>query len=171
MKSTGIVRKIDNLGRIVLPRELRKQFQVKDGDSFEFFVDDEQIILRKYLPLGNDLKDIYYMCLTLEKQLGYRVYFFEGSEVIDVQLLSQNVSKKLTTTFIQTAHTFHSISFNDVQMYTDEGKTVDGYVYPVVVDGEFFGAFVVVTMGKELTETEILKIATLSDLIRIKHEI
>lgn len=50
MKSTGIVRKIDELGRIVVPRELRTTLDVGSGDPIEIFVDGEQIILKKYQP-------------------------------------------------------------------------------------------------------------------------
>jgi len=50
MKSTGIVRKIDELGRIVLPIELRKNMGIDSKDSIEIFVDDDKIILKKYEP-------------------------------------------------------------------------------------------------------------------------
>ena len=48
MKSTGIVRKLDELGRITLPIELRRSFDVNERDPLEIFVDDDQIILIKY---------------------------------------------------------------------------------------------------------------------------
>lgn len=48
MKSTGIVRRIDELGRIVVPKELRKTFGIKEKDPIEIFVDEERIILKKY---------------------------------------------------------------------------------------------------------------------------
>ena len=50
MKSTGIVRKIDGLGRIVLPIELRKRLEIATGDDIEIYVDGENIILAKYAP-------------------------------------------------------------------------------------------------------------------------
>ena len=50
MKSTGIVRKIDDLGRIVLPRELRKVLEINERDSIEIFVDGNFIMLQKYEP-------------------------------------------------------------------------------------------------------------------------
>jgi transcriptional pleiotropic regulator of transition state genes len=50
MKSTGIVRKIDDLGRMVIPIELRKTMSIKKKDPMEIFVDGEMIILRKYEP-------------------------------------------------------------------------------------------------------------------------
>ena len=50
MKSTGIVRKIDELGRLVLPIELRRTLEISDGDSLEIFVEDNTIILKKYQP-------------------------------------------------------------------------------------------------------------------------
>lgn len=50
MKATGIVRKIDELGRVVLPIELRRTFDINVKDPIEIFVDDDAIILRKYEP-------------------------------------------------------------------------------------------------------------------------
>lgn len=50
MKSTGIVRKVDELGRIVLPIELRRTLGIEEKDRIEIFVDGETIILRKYQP-------------------------------------------------------------------------------------------------------------------------
>ncbi len=50
MKATGIVRKVDELGRIVLPIELRRRFDINEGDSLEIFTDDDKIVLRKYEP-------------------------------------------------------------------------------------------------------------------------
>ena len=50
MKSTGIVRKLDELGRITLPIELRRNLDVNETDPLEIFVDDDKIILKKYDP-------------------------------------------------------------------------------------------------------------------------
>lgn len=50
MKSTGIVRKVDELGRIVLPIELRRTFSIEEKDALEIYVDESTIILKKYEP-------------------------------------------------------------------------------------------------------------------------
>lgn len=50
MKSTGIVRKMDELGRVVIPVELRRTLEIAERDPLEIFVEDERIILQKYEP-------------------------------------------------------------------------------------------------------------------------
>lgn len=50
MKPVGIVRQIDGLGRVVIPKELRRILDVSEGDSFELFIEDNTIIMRKYQP-------------------------------------------------------------------------------------------------------------------------
>lgn len=50
VKSTGIVRKVDELGRVVLPMELRKTLAINERDALEIFIDDDKIILKKYEP-------------------------------------------------------------------------------------------------------------------------
>ena len=52
MKATGIIRRIDDLGRIVIPREIRRTLHIKEGDPFEIFLDDEGVIFKKYQPLS-----------------------------------------------------------------------------------------------------------------------
>jgi len=61
MKSTGIVRKVDELGRIVLPIELRRTLDIAEKDSLEIYVDGPTIVLRKYQPaciFCEDAKDV-----------------------------------------------------------------------------------------------------------------
>ncbi|MBQ3068869.1 MAG: AbrB/MazE/SpoVT family DNA-binding domain-containing protein [Clostridia bacterium] len=50
MKPVGIVRQIDSLGRVLIPKSLRNTLDLKDGDSLELFIEDNNIILRKYQP-------------------------------------------------------------------------------------------------------------------------
>lgn len=50
MKSTGVVRKVDELGRVVLPIELRRNLGIAEKDPLEIYVDGEQIVLKKYVP-------------------------------------------------------------------------------------------------------------------------
>ncbi|MEB4816172.1 AbrB/MazE/SpoVT family DNA-binding domain-containing protein [Bacillus thuringiensis] len=52
MKATSIVRKVDNLGRILIPKETRKNLQVETSDALEFFIEEDAIFLQKYTPHG-----------------------------------------------------------------------------------------------------------------------
>jgi transcriptional pleiotropic regulator of transition state genes len=82
MKSTGVVRKVDELGRIVIPIELRRTMGIEEKDALEIYVDNEKIILKKYEPAcifcGNEENVVIYKgknlcknCLTeLSKQVG-----------------------------------------------------------------------------------------------------
>lgn len=65
MKSTGIVRKVDELGRIVIPIELRNLFQIEEKDPIEIFVDGSSIILKKY-------EKSCYFCGNTKKLTGYK---------------------------------------------------------------------------------------------------
>ena len=65
MKSTGVVRKIDELGRIVLPSELRKVFGIREGDELEISVEEDRVILQKR-------QDLCLFCGAENPQLTYR---------------------------------------------------------------------------------------------------
>jgi len=78
MKSTGIVRKVDELGRVVIPIELRNQFQIAEKDPIEIYVDGSSIVLKKYekscLFCGNSKKLVEYkgklICSKCLKQIS-----------------------------------------------------------------------------------------------------
>ena len=59
MRSTGILRKVDELGRIVIPKEIRKNFRIREGDPLEIYVEKNgEILLKKYAPIGSMLDTI-----------------------------------------------------------------------------------------------------------------
>jgi transcriptional pleiotropic regulator of transition state genes len=80
MRSTGIVRKIDELGRVVIPMEMRRSMTIEDGDAFEIFVDEDRIVLSKYTPLccfcggGDDLAEYHgkKICKPCRTEIGSR---------------------------------------------------------------------------------------------------
>ena len=57
MKATGIVRRIDDLGRVVIPREIRKNLGINEGDPLEIFVDGKTVIFKKYRPSTEELAE------------------------------------------------------------------------------------------------------------------
>ena len=65
MKATGIVRRIDDLGRVVVPKEIRRTLRIREGDPLEIFTDREgEIILKKYSPIG----ELGHFCTTVCRQ-------------------------------------------------------------------------------------------------------
>ena len=61
MKSTGVLRRIDDLGRIVIPKEIRKKLKIKNGESLEIFINDDAVVLKKYSYMS-DLHEIAQNC-------------------------------------------------------------------------------------------------------------
>ena len=57
MKSTGVVRRIDDLGRIVIPKEIRRTLRIREGESLEIYTEGEMVLLKKYSPM-EDLGEI-----------------------------------------------------------------------------------------------------------------
>ena len=64
MKKTGVVRKLDDLGRIVIPKEIRNNFRIEEGDEIEFFVKENNIVLRKVSALENLETEIFKILQT-----------------------------------------------------------------------------------------------------------
>ncbi|MDO5147389.1 MAG: stage V sporulation T C-terminal domain-containing protein [Eubacteriales bacterium] len=102
MKATGIVRRIDDLGRIVIPKEIRKTLKVKEGMPLEIYTDqDGGIILKKYLPFSefSSLAEEYAECMV--QQTGASAIITDREKVIAAagnkvkSFRGENISKKL----------------------------------------------------------------------------
>lgn len=85
MKATGIIRKIDDLGRIVIPKEMRKTLRIREGDSLEIYVErNGEIVLKRYAPLGEIIDEINIYAEVLYKSTGFNVCITDNKEVIAI---------------------------------------------------------------------------------------
>ena len=57
MKATGIVRRIDDLGRVVIPKEIRRRMNIREGEPLEIFIEDKKVIFQKYIPSEENLSE------------------------------------------------------------------------------------------------------------------
>ena len=98
MKATGIVRRIDDLGRVVIPKEIRRTLRIREGDPLEIFTDREgEIILKKYSPIGElgTLAKIY--AESLSQTLGCTVCITDMDQIVAA---SGSGTKELQDQFI-----------------------------------------------------------------------
>ena len=102
MKATGVVRRIDDLGRVVIPKEIRRVHRIKEGDPLEIFTDKEgEIILKKYSPIGELSEFASEYAETLTKTTGHIACITDKDTVIAVSgapkkdLLEHNISIQL----------------------------------------------------------------------------
>ena len=85
MKATGVVRRIDDLGRVVIPKEIRKTLRIKEGDPLEIFTDREgQVILKKYSPIGELSEFATEYAETLSKTTGHIACITDKDTIIAV---------------------------------------------------------------------------------------
>ena len=83
MKATGIVRRIDDLGRVVIPKEIRRTMRIREGDPLEIYTDREgEVIFKKYSPIGELANFAGEYAETLHKVCGISVLIFDRDAVI-----------------------------------------------------------------------------------------
>ena len=101
MKATGIVRRIDDLGRVVIPKEIRKTLRIRESDPLEIFTDREgQVILKKYSPIGEMTTFAKQYAESLAQVSGHATLIADRDQFIAVsggckQLLNKSVSRQL----------------------------------------------------------------------------
>ena len=83
MKATGIVRRIDDLGRVVIPKEIRRTMRIREGDPLEIYTDrDGEVIFKKYSPVGELASFAASICDTLHKTTGATALISDRDTVI-----------------------------------------------------------------------------------------
>ena len=82
MYPTGIIKKIDNLGRIVLPKEIRRKLKIRENDELEIFLDSEEtILLKKYSTMKDLKKECILYATILNKETDFKVMFTDKDKV------------------------------------------------------------------------------------------
>ena len=82
MKETGMTRRVDELGRVVIPKEIRTILKIKEGTPLEIFVEGDTLLFKKYSVAANNKQEIKNIGKTLFRNTGLSVCFFDGSEKI-----------------------------------------------------------------------------------------
>lgn len=158
MKATGVVRRIDDLGRVVIPKEIRKVHRIKEGDPLEIFTDKEgEIILKKYSPIGELTEFASTYADTISKTTGHIACITDKDTVIAVaggskkDFLEKNLSKELEEV-MENKEVFKSKENNEISIpiTQNEGRERiynSQVIYPIITDGDVVGS--VILLAKE----------------------
>lgn len=161
MKATGIVRRIDDLGRIVIPKEIRRTMRIREGDPMEIFTSREgEILLKKYSPVGELSEFAASMAESVAQVIGELVCItdrdyviaaagagkreFEG-KVLDKQLQSA-IDKRSSIVTTSDKGTFVKITVDDTNGYERQALAT------ILSNGDCIGS--VIILGKEKGKDE-----------------
>lgn len=165
MKPTGIVRKIDELGRIVLPKEMRKCLNINTGDDFQIRLEDEKIILEKYSYLKNYEQEIISMINCFISETTYDISLVVNSKIINKN--NEIIDQKLDR-LIQERKVFECKNIEELELNKNliiEGRYI---ILPIVVNSDLLGSLIIVSKDDIISMEKTSKL--LLKLIKSKFE-
>ena len=152
MKATGIVRRIDDLGRVVIPKEIRRTLRIREGDPLEIFVDrDGEVILKKYSPIGElgDFAKEY--AESLYESTGHITMISDRDTVIAVaggskkEYLEKQISS-LVETNMENRKSSIETNPGQYELCKDVSETYSSFVVaPIVAGGDPIGSVILVS--------------------------
>ncbi|MGN1166638.1 MAG: stage V sporulation protein T [Lachnospiraceae bacterium] len=165
MKATGIVRRIDDLGRVVIPKEIRRTLRIREGDPLEIFTDREgEIILKKYSPIGELSSFAKQYAESLSQTMGCLVCVCDTDQIIAASgngkkdLQDKYISKQLERlleerTCVMAAENekkYIKIISDQDEDYTQE------IISPILCEGDVIGGVILLAKEtkKKFTELE-----------------
>ena len=166
MKATGVVRRIDDLGRVVIPKEIRKTLRIKEGDPLEIFTDKEgEVILKKYSPIGELSEFATEYAETLANTTGHIACITDRDTVIAVsggpkkEFLEQDISEELEKIMEDkekyTSKDNNNISVPITKNDNKERKFNSQVVYPIISDGDTIGTVILFAKDKSTKMSEV----------------
>ncbi|EPZ37489.1 MULTISPECIES: stage V sporulation protein T [Anoxybacillus] len=161
MKATGIVRRIDDLGRVVIPKEIRRTLRIREGDPLEIFVDrDGEVILKKYSPISElgDFAKEYAEALfdSLEQPVLIcdRDVFIAVAGGSKKEYLNKSVSELVEKVMEDRQSILHTEEKN-VSFTQGHEEHMQSYVIaPIIAGGDPIGAVIIFSKDKTLGEVE-----------------
>ena len=168
MKATGVVRRIDDLGRVAIPKEIRKTLRIKEGDPLEIFTDREgQVILKKYSPIGELSEFATGYAETLSKTTGHIACITDKDTIIAVsggskkEFLEQDVSEELEK-LMEDKEVYTSKENSDKAMPITKNDKNDKknnaqIVYPIISNGDTIGTVILMSKDANTKMNEVEK--------------
>lgn len=155
MKATGVVRRIDDLGRIVIPKEIRRGFKINEGDSLEIFVDSNGIVLKKYSLLDDMVESALDLVAVARKVYGKSVIITDNEKVIATgkELKKEYLEKELTSVIkskIEDRSEFMNYDSSLIVMGSD--GVLNYFLVPIIVNSDSLGS--VILIDDEITEED-----------------
>ena len=148
MKSTGITRRIDDLGRIVIPKEIRKNLKIKENEVLEIFIENENIILKKYSSF-NDMENLLNNYVeVLEDITLNNVLITNRDKVISVRkskeydYLNREIGS-IINKVIESKQDIKSKEKEKIEIIYDNEITTNYYISPILNNGDVLGTIIV----------------------------
>ncbi len=164
MKATGIVRRIDDLGRVVIPKEIRRTLRIREGDPLEIFTDREgEIILKKYSPIGELGAFAKEYAESLAQTAGHITCIVDKDQIIAVsgggkkEFMEKHISvemEKLINTRNTLVATRTDNNFVPILEEDDETLYNNELITPIMAEGDVLGAVVFLSINKKMGELE-----------------
>lgn len=177
MKATGIVRKIDDLGRVVIPKEIRRTMRIREGDPLEIFTGNNgEVVFKKYSMIGELAIFASGYCEVLEKLSGGQVAISDRDQIISAStpikkdFLDKKVSPQLEEIMESRKPHLHSKESEALPIVADSDRNAD-IVVPIVLSGDVLGSIVLFLKSKESEESvqTNLKLATAAAMFITKQ--
>ena len=162
MKATGIVRRIDDLGRVVIPKEIRRTLRIREGDPLEIFVDrDGEVILKKYSPIGElgDFAKEY--ADSLYESTDHIACISDRDTIIAVAGAPKKefLDKPISQAMERSMEERQSILNNDLDKSGDEedAKFSAQVISPIIAEGDPIGAVILYSKepGRKMGDLEL----------------
>lgn len=155
LKSTGVIRRIDELGRIVIPKEIRRNLGIRDGENIEIYIEDEEILLKKYNRMSNFSDLAKNLCEIIYNDFNYKMMISDREKIIASNTENYNlINKELNKECLKIIEEREIQKLENTKLKIEDKELEGNFILiPIISVNESLGLIIIYSNNK-ITELE-----------------
>lgn len=155
LKSTGVIRRIDELGRIVIPKEIRRNLGIRDGENIEIYIENEEILLKKYNRMSNFSDLAKSLCDIIYNDFNYKIMISDRERIIATNTENYNlINKELNKECLKIIEERETQKLENTKLKIEDKELEGNFILiPIISVNESLGLIIIYSNNK-ITELE-----------------
>ena len=160
MKSTGVVRRVDGLGRIVIPKEIRRNLRIRDGEELEIFIDNDEIILKKFSKVTDICNVSDKITEIVSSVVGKTILVTDRDKVISGSgdykkvYINKRVSEYVDNVILNRNYSIEE-NINNNELVDGDVEQHSYFIYPIICFGDVIGTVIMISSKSDISEFDL----------------
>lgn len=134
LKSTGVIRRIDELGRIVIPKEIRRNLGIRDGENVEIFTESDSIILKKHYRLTSSSELANNLCEIIYSDFNYKIMITDREKIIAKSGINEEIlNKKLPQEYLKIIESREIVTKENIEFKIEDTLLIGNFIFIPII--------------------------------------
>lgn len=171
MKSTGMTRRIDELGRLVIPKEIRKNLKIRDNEILEIYTKEDKIILQKYSNIDEMEEVLEKYIEILDKLIGKSIFITDKSKIVGCSKIKKEdyLNKEISNFLESFLNIRNTVIQSNIEIIDKKEETGYFLISPLIVNSDVIG-LIIMSSSNQISEKDKMTFEIVSKILSLYME-